>query len=99
MDAEQIHDAAQVIAGMRPRQYERSRTVKAGNCIKAGNCARRQIELMQEQKALIEEVKGLLPGKASEADAIAWMDREIPNWRLGPAPRGRQVALEVTDAD
>lgn len=93
MDAEQIHAAAQVIAGMRPRQYERSRTVKAGNC------ARRQIELMQEQKALIEEVKGLLPGKASEADAIAWMDREIPNWLLGPAPRGRQVALEVMDAD
>lgn len=99
MNAEQIHDAAQAIAGMRPHQTERSRSVKAGNFIKAGGSARQQIDLIKDQRKLIDEVKGLLPGTVSDERAMEWMDKNIPDWRLGPAPRGRKRVMEVADAD
>lgn len=93
MNAEQIHDAAQAIAGMRPHQTERSRTIKAGGS------ARQQIDLIKDQRKLIDEVKGLLPGTVSDERAMEWMDKHIPDWRLGPAPRGRKMVMEVADAD
>lgn len=92
MDAEQITQAAQGVAALRPRLSRPSRSDH-------GSTAWRDIERLKEQRALIVEVQGLLPGRASEAEAIAWLDANTPNWWLGPAPHGRTVVLEVTDGD
>ena len=91
MDAEQITQAVQGVVALRPHQRQRRPD--------QGSAAWWDIERIKEQRALIVEVQGLLPGRASEDEAIAWLDANTPNWRLGPAPHGRTVVLEVTDGD
>lgn len=75
MDNEAILDAALAISNMRARQARN--TGRA-----ASNRARRQIESLKEQQVLINEVRHSLPGNASVAEAIEWMDTNTPGWRL-----------------
>ena len=80
MDAEQIIQAAHGVAALRPSQQTKRP--------ERGSSAWRDIERIKEQAQLVEEVRRSLPGTATEAHAIEWLDNNCPAWRLGPAPRG-----------
>ena len=86
MDAEQIIQAAHGVAALRPSQQTKRP--------ERGSSAWRDIERIKEQAQLVEEVRRSLPGVATEAAAIAWLDNNCPAWRLGPAPRGKPLFVE-----
>ena len=90
MDVEAIRSTAEIIAGMRPAQSRREprRSAKW-----------REIEVLKEKRALILEVASLLPGHATEIEAIAWLDGNCPWWRDGPTPTATPLVVEVTDDD
>ena len=92
MDAEQITQAAQGIAALRPRMHSKPKAAPASQ-------AWRQIEVLKEQAQLVEEVRRSLPGVATEAAAITWLDNNCPAWRLGQAPRGKPLFVEKVEAD
>ena len=75
MDNEAILDATLAITNMRVRQAR-----DTGRA--ATNRSRRQIESLKEQQELINEVRLSLPGNASVAEAVQWMDANTPGWRL-----------------
>ncbi len=95
MDAEQITQAAQGIAALRPRMPSKPKLAPASR-------AWQEIEVLIEQKELIEEVRSSLPGHATVDQAREWLDANTPAWRLGPAPRGKPLfvdKLEAKDGD
>ena len=92
MDAEQITQAAQGIAALRPRMHSKPKVAPASQ-------AWRSIEVLKEQAELVEIVRRSLPGHATVAQAVAWLDANTPAWRLGPAPRGKPLFVEKVEAD
>jgi hypothetical protein len=92
MDAEQITQAAQGIAALRPRMHSKPKVAPASQ-------AWREIEVLKEQAELVEIVRRSLPGHATIAQAVAWLDANTPAWRLGPAPRGKPLFVEKVEAD
>ena len=87
MDAEQITQAAQGIAALRPRMHSKPKVAPASQ-------AWRSIEVLKEQAELVEIVRRSLPGHATVEQAVAWLDANTPAWRLGPAPRGKPLFVE-----
>ncbi len=87
MDAEQITQAAQGIAALRPRMRSKPKAAPASQ-------AWREIEVLKEQAELVEIVRRSLPGHATVEQAVAWLDANTPAWRLGPAPRGKPLFVE-----
>lgn len=92
MDAEQITQAVQGIAALRPRMHSKPKVAPASQ-------AWREIEVLKEQAELVEIVRRSLPGHATVAQAVAWLDANTPAWRLGPAPRGKPLFVEKVEAD
>ena len=95
MNTEQITQAAQGIAAIRPRMHRKPKAAVASQ-------AWREIEVLKEQAELVEIVRCSLPGHATVDLAVAWLDAITPAWRLGPAPRGKPLLvekLEDNDAD
>ena len=95
MDAEQITQAVQGIVALRPRMHSKPKPTPASQ-------AWREIEVLKEQKELIEEVRRSLPGQATVEQAKAWLDANTPAWRRGKAPRGTPLLVEkveVNDGD
>ena len=96
MNTEQITQAAQGIAAIRPRMHRKPKAAAAASQ------AWREIEVLKEQAELVEIVRCSLPGHATVDQAVAWLDANTPAWRLGPAPRGKPLLvekLEDNDAD
>ena len=95
MNTEQITQAAQGIAAIRPRMHRKPKAAAASQ-------AWREIEVLKEQAELVEIVRRSPPGHATVEQAVAWLDANTPAWRLGPAPRGKPLLvekLEDNDAD
>lgn len=92
MDAEQITQAAQGIAALRPRMHSKPKATPASQ-------AWRSIEALKEQAELVEIVRGLLPGHATVEQAETWLDANTPAWRLGPAPRGKPLIVQTEGED
>lgn len=51
-------------------------------------------ELLEAQKALIDEVRGKGKRKPPLEQVIAWLDKHCLNWRNGPAPRAIPLIIE-----
>lgn len=92
MDAEQITQAVVGITGLRPKMHSKPKLAPASQ-------AWRDIEVLKEQKELVEIVRGSLPGHVTVEQAVAWLDANTPAWRLGPAPRGTPLFVEKVEAD
>jgi hypothetical protein len=92
MDAEQITQAVVGITGLRPKMHSKPKLAPASQ-------AWRDIEVLKEQKELVEIVRGSLPGHVTVEQAVAWLDANTPAWRLGPAPRGKPLFVEKLEAD
>ena len=95
MNIEQITQAAQGIAAIRPRMHRKPKAAAASQ-------AWREIEVSKEQAELVEIVRCSLPGHSTVEQAVAWLDANTPAWRLGPAPSGKPLLvekLEDNDAD
>lgn len=56
-------------------------------------------ELLEAQKALIDEVRGKGKRKPPLEQVIAWLDKNCLNWRNGPAPRGIPLIIEEDGSD
>ncbi len=54
-------------------------------------------ELLEAQKALIDEVQGTGMRKPPLEQVIAWLDKHCLNWRNGPAPRGTPLIVVSND--
>lgn len=91
MEAEQIIQAAHGIASLRPKMQRAQKLAPMSQ-------AWRDIEVLKEQKDLIEEVRSSLPGHATVDQATAWLDANSPTWRLGRAPRGKPLIVEKLEA-
>ena len=92
MKADDIRHAATAICALRKKEHPLPRIPKIGQ-----GGRRREIDIYHEQRALIDEVRALLPGQADRDEAIAWLDANCPWWRNGPAPRGSVLNVESGD--